>query len=207
VIPRFYPIVDTTATSLRGGQTVGVAEALLDAGARILQYRHKENWTQQHYDDAAAIAELCRGAGAVFVVNDRADYAHLLGAGVHLGQDDLPPVAARKVMGDKALIGFSTHNKRQLVFAEEEPVQYLALGPIFPTESKLKPDPTVGVERLKLLRALTTKPLVAIGGITIENAASVFEAGADSIAILSGFLSDGCEPANVKACAKRWLLR
>jgi thiamine-phosphate pyrophosphorylase len=205
VIPRFYPIVDTAATALHDGEVTEVAKALLDAGVRMLQYRHKENWTQQHYDEAASIAELGRSAGAAFVVNDRADYAHLLEAGVHLGQDDLPPVAARKIMGNVALMGFSTHNRRQLLLGAEEPVQYLAIGPIFPTTSKLKPDPALGLDRLKTFRALTDKPLVAIGGIRLDNAASVFEAGVDAVATISGFLIDGSEAGKVTASAKRWL--
>lgn len=205
MIPRFYPIVDTAVTALHGGKSSEVAEALLAGGVRMLQYRHKDSWTQQHYDDAAAIAELCRSAGATFVVNDHADYAHLLGAGVHLGQGDLPPLAARKIVGDSAVIGFSTHNKRQLSLGTDEPVQYLAIGPIFPTTSKLKPDPVLGLDRLKTFRGVTDKPLVAIGGITLDNAASVFEAGVDSVATISGFLISGGEPAKVTASAKRWL--
>jgi thiamine-phosphate pyrophosphorylase len=204
VIARFYPIVDTAAVAARGGNTVLVAKTLLTAGVRMLQYRHKDNWTQREYDDAAHIAELCRAADAQFVLNDRADYARLFGCGVHLGQDDLPPLAARKVVGD-ASIGFSTHNKRQLTMGDEEPVQYLAIGPIFPTTSKLKPDPVIGLDRLRGLRALTKKSLVAIGGIALENAGSVFEAGVDSVSILSGFLPDDCDPAEISKRSKLWL--
>jgi thiamine-phosphate pyrophosphorylase len=138
-------------------------------------------------------------------VNDRADYAHLLGAGVHLGQDDLPPVAARKVVGNAALMGFSTHNRRQFLLGGEEPVEYIAIGPLFPTTSKLKPDPVLGLDRLKTFRALTHKPVVAIGGIRLDNAATVFEAGVDAVATISGFLIDGGEPSKVTASAKRWL--
>jgi thiamine-phosphate pyrophosphorylase len=204
VIGRFYPIIDTAAVAARGGNPRIVAETLLAAGVRTLQYRHKDSWTQHEYDDAAHIAMLCRSAGALFVVNDRADYAHLIGAGLHLGQDDLSPIAARKV-ATNAIMGFSTHSKRQIILADDEPVQYLALGPIFATFSKLKPDPVVGIDRLKACRGLTKKPLVAIGGITIENAGGVFEAGADSVAILSGFLPGNCDSAEITYRAKRWL--
>jgi thiamine-phosphate pyrophosphorylase len=204
MIARFYPIIDTAAVSARGGNPRNVAETLLAAGVRTLQYRHKDSWTQYEFDDAAYIAELCQSAGALFVVNDRADYAHLLGAGLHLGQDDLSPSAARRVVAS-AVIGFSTHSRQQMMIAEEEPVQYLALGPIFATASKLKPDPVVGLDRLKACRALTKKQLVAIGGITIDNALSVFDAGADSVAIISGFLPGNCDAAQITQRAKRWL--
>lgn len=205
MIPRFYPILDTATLALRKTAAAAIADVLLTAGVGILQYRHKDNWTQRHYEEAAHLAELCRTAGAQFVINDRADYAHLIGAGVHLGQDDLPPVAARRIMGD-AFIGFSTHSKRQLVRGEEEPVRYLAIGPVFATTSKLKPDPVIGIEPLKTLRPLTKKPLVAIGGITLENAGSVFETGIDSVAVLSGFLTEDCKPAGIATCAKKWLM-
>ncbi len=103
------------------------------------------------------------------MVNDRVDFANLLDAAVHLGQTDLPPAAARKIVAD-GVIGFSTHNRVQLELGNEEPVDYLALGPIYTTASKLDPDPVVGVDGLRTLRKLTTKPLVAIGGITLANA-------------------------------------
>jgi thiamine-phosphate pyrophosphorylase len=140
----------------------------------------------------------------LFVLNDRADFAHLLGAALHIGQNDLNPVAARKVMGDEVM-GFSTHNRRQLVRADEEPVEYLSLGPIFPTTSKLKPDPVLGIDALRALRPLTRKPVVAIGGITLENAKQVFDAGADSVAIISGILPEGGDRRAIKRRAEEWL--
>jgi thiamine-phosphate pyrophosphorylase len=121
-------------------------------------------------------------------VNDRADFALLLEAGLHIGQDDLPPRDARKLMGSQASIGFSSHNSRQLCAAGGEPVDYVALGPIFATSSKRNPDAVVGVEELRRLRPLIEKPLVAIGGITLENAAEVLRAGADSVAVIAGLL-------------------
>ena len=116
-LPRFYPILDTTWLETTNAKPLHVAENLLDAGARILQYRHKAHWTQSQFDEAQRIAALCREAGALFVLNDRADYAHLIGAGLHLGQEDLPPVAARRVQGrmqslDTPLtIGSSSHTQ------------------------------------------------------------------------------------------------
>ena len=125
-------------------------------------------------------------AGALFIVNDRADIAKLLDAGLHLGQDDLTPKDARRILSGENIIGFSTHNEQQLRAGDLEPVDYLAIGPIFATTSKQNPDPVVGLDRLRALRTLTKKPLVAIGGITLESAPQVFEAGADSVAIISG---------------------
>ena len=186
-LPRFYPIIDTAVLAKTGVSPMQVAEEAAAAGVEILQYRHKDNWTQATFDEAKAIAAICQEAKILFILNDRADYAHLLGAGLHIGQDDIPPVAARRVIL-KAVLGFSTHNAAQLRRATEEPADYLSLGPIFPTQSKERPDPVVGVDGLRALRILTTKPLVAIGGITLENAASVLAAGASSVAIISGIL-------------------
>jgi len=196
--------VDTGALARRNWSAVAISEALLQAGVKILQYRHKEAWTQTQFDEAKRLAGLANAAGALFVVNDRVDFANLLGAAVHLGQTDLPPVAARKIVAD-GIIGFSTHNGVQVQHADQEPVDYLALGPIYPTASKAQPDPVVGLEGLRTLRELTSKPLVAIGGITIADAAEVLEAGADSIATVAGILP--VELAEVSSLAAEWLRR
>jgi thiamine-phosphate pyrophosphorylase len=188
-LPPFYPIIDS----------VPAAEAALEAGARILQFRHKGFFSRQAFEDASHIAALCRSAGVLFVVNDRADVAMLLNAGLHLGQDDLAPADARRIMPAAAIIGFSTHNERQLRLGDAEPVDYLAIGPIFATASKHNPDPVVGLDRLRTLRLLTQKPLVAIGGITRELAPKVFEAGADSVAVIGDLMPD------VRARAKEWI--
>jgi thiamine-phosphate pyrophosphorylase len=203
-LPRFYPILDTSMLTARECTILDTAKFLIEAGVKVLQYRHKDNWTQAHYDEAATVRTLCHDAGVLFVLNDRADFAHLLGAALHIGQNDLNPVAARKVMGDEVM-GFSTHNRRQLVRADEEPVEYLSLGPIFPTTSKLKPDPVLGIDALRALRPLTRKPVVAIGGITLENAKQVFDAGADSVAIISGILPEGGDRRAIKRRAEEWL--
>jgi thiamine-phosphate pyrophosphorylase len=193
-LPAFYPILDADRVS-----AVPAAEALLEAGARILQFRHKSFFSRSAFQEASRIAELCRGAGALFVVNDRADIAMLLNAGLHLGQDDLAPADARRILPAATIIGFSTHNEDQLRAGDLEPVDYLAIGPIFATGSKQNPDPVVGLDRLRALRQLTQKPLVAIGGITRELAPQVFEAGADSVAILGDLLPD------VRARAEEWI--
>lgn len=185
-LPAFYPILDAD----RVPPAVPAAEALLEAGARIIQFRHKSFFSRKSFEEASRIAELCRSAGALFVMNDRADIAMLLNAALHLGQDDLAPSDARRILPPGSIIGFSTHNEQQLRAGDLEPVDYLAIGPIFATGSKQNPDPVVGLDRLRMLRRLTPKPLVAIGGITRALAPQVFEAGADSVAIISDLLPD-----------------
>ena len=180
------------------------AEVLLDVGVRILQYRHKDDWTQLHFDQAKQLAELCQDAGVLFVLNDRADFARLLRTALHVGQEDLPPVAARQIVSDEVM-GFSTHNAAQLKRADAEPVEYLSIGPIFTTQSKLRPDPVVGIDGLKNLRALTQKPLCAIGGITLANVAEVFAAKADSVALISGIVPEVCSRKALKARTLEWL--
>ncbi|MEE8200495.1 MAG: thiamine phosphate synthase [Candidatus Acidoferrales bacterium] len=123
------------------------------------------------------------------VVNDRADVARLAGAaGVHLGQDDLPPAAARELLGPESLIGWSTHRPEQVERGDSLPVDYLAFGPVFPTATKKDARPVVGCAGLREVRRLTRKPLVAIGGITPDNAAEAIAAGADCVAVISGWL-------------------
>jgi thiamine-phosphate pyrophosphorylase len=195
-IPRFYPILDV-ATAQRHEYTIlTVASEILDAGAKILQLRHKEFFSREMFAAMEEIRELCRQADAILVINDRADIARILAengtrVGVHLGQQDLTPTDVRKapwrdrrMTGPEMLIGFSTHNKTQLRAAEPEPADYLAFGPIFGTSSKQNPDPAVGLDELRRLRPLVSRPLVAIGGITRANALSVLEAGADSVAVI-----------------------
>jgi thiamine-phosphate pyrophosphorylase len=197
--PAFYPVVGA------GPLARAAAEALLEAGARILQFRHKGFFSREVFDDARFLADSCRNAGAMFVVNDRADIAMLLNAALHVGQDDLAPEDARKIMPPSSIIGFSTHNEKQLRDADSEPVDYIAIGPIFKTASKENPDPIVGVEKLRRLRAVTKKPLVAIGGITRDTALSVFEAGADSVAIIGDLFPEPCTRAGLRTRAQEWL--
>ncbi len=203
-LPRFYPILDTIVLSEYGLSVLLAAQALLEAGVRILQYRHKDDWTQAHFDEAERVARLCHEAGVLFVMNDRADFARLLGAALHVGQEDLPPVAARRIINDEVM-GFSTHNRQQLARADEEPVEYLSLGPIFATNSKERPDPVVGVEGLRSLRPPTEKPIVAIGGIDQLNAREVLDAGADSVAVISGLLPESCDHKTLRRRAEEWI--
>jgi thiamine-phosphate pyrophosphorylase len=139
------------------------------------------------------------------VVNDRADYATLLHAGLHLGQDDLLPSDARSLIGDSPTIGYSTHNPDQMRAAASEPVDYVAFGPVFTTDSKDRPDPTVGIEGLRTVRGLTSKPLVAIGGITRANASICWSAGADSVAIIADMLPNPYTQALVRDRMEEWI--
>ena len=201
-LPSFYPILDTEVAARHGIDPVSAAASVLEAGAQILQFRHKGFLSHEVLGQMERIAALCRDARALFVVNDRADLATLLGTALHLGQDDLPPTAARRVTGPETLIGFSTHNERQLRAAQSEPVDYLALGPIFGTGSKQNPDPTVGLDELRRLRPLTERPLVAIGGITRDNARDVLAAGANSLAVIGDLFP---QEGNLRARAGEWL--
>jgi thiamine-phosphate pyrophosphorylase len=204
-LPRVYPILDTAALSRRGFEIVPFARALLDGGAKILQFRHKGHFSRALFETMTSIAALARGAGAAFVVNDRADLAALLGAGLHLGQDDLPPALARRVAGEAALIGYSTHNARQLEAADAEPVSYLAIGPVFATPSKEKPDPALGLESLPALRALAKKPLVAIGGINRKTAPAILAAGVDSVAVIGDILPEVTSYTAARLRMEEWL--
>ncbi len=189
-LPAFYPILDPLQVAKYGLDAMDVARALLAAGVEWFQFRHKGPYTRTDYDLAAELGRLVHEAGAQYVINDRVDIALMVGAdGVHVGQDDLPPSAVRKIAGDRLFIGYSTHNEKQLRAGDKEPVDYLALGPLFGTTSKENPDPVVGVAELARLRPLSSKPLVAIGGITRKSAEEAFAAGADSVAILSDFLA------------------
>lgn len=206
-LPRVYPILDSAALERRGIPLEAAAAAFLEGGAEILQLRHKGHWSREIFESGKKIAALCRETGAAFVVNDRADFAMLLGAGLHVGQDDLPPRDARKLMGTDAWLGFSSHNPTQLCAGAGEPVDYVALGPIFTTGSKENPDPLVGVEELARCRALLEKPLVAIGGITLENAAEVWAAGADSVAVIGGLLPDESTSRALRERMELWRTR
>ncbi|MGO9269797.1 MAG: thiamine phosphate synthase [Terriglobia bacterium] len=185
--PRLYAIIDLAHTGDRA--PVEVATTLLEAGVALIQYRSKHRSSREMYEDCLAIHERVRRAGGVFIVNDRADVALAVNAdGVHLGQDDLPVELARGVLGPGKWVGYSTHNLAQVCEADELSADYIAFGPIFPTGSKENPEPVVGLAGLAEARKVTRKPLVAIGGVTLENARAVMEAGADSVAVIGGLL-------------------
>jgi len=205
-LPRIYPILDTETIEARQFSVTRAAAAFLEGGAGILQLRHKRHWGRAMFDAAREIARMCREAGALFIVDDRADIAMLLEAGLHIGQDDLAPRDARRLMGSDAVIGFSSHNVRQVCTAGGEPVDYVAFGPVFPTASKRNPDPVIGVEGLKECRALVEKPLVAIGGISRETAAAVLAAGADSLAVIGDLLPAELTSLSLRQRMEEWQL-
>jgi thiamine-phosphate pyrophosphorylase len=185
--PFAYPIVD--AGRLHGRDPAFVVDSLARAGARLIQLRVKGLSDRRWLAMAGAALAAARASGAYLVVNDRADIARIAGAdGLHVGQDDLAGTDARTVVGPGVLLGVSTHNLDQLAAAATEAVDYVAIGPVFPTRTKDNPDPVVGLEMVRRARAATTRPLVAIGGITRANARSVVEAGADGVAVISDLL-------------------
>ena len=179
-----------------------VLDDLLSAGVKLFQYRDKQASSRELFQECAEMAERVRQAKAIFIVNDRADVARAVEAdGVHLGQDDLPIELARRVLKPSQWIGCSTHNLTQVREADKSPADYIAFGPIFPTRSKERPDPIVGLIGLRQAREATRKPLVAIGGLTVENARAAIEAGADSVAVISDLV--GAE--DVAARAREYL--
>jgi thiamine-phosphate pyrophosphorylase len=203
-LPRVYPILDTESLAAREIRVETAAGAFLEGGAVILQIRHKSHWTRAVFDSARAVSRLCREAGATLIVNDRADIALLLEAGVHVGQDDLAPRDVRTLIGPDPPLGFSSHNMRQLVAAGGEPVDYVAFGPVFPTASKQNPDPVVGVDEIRRCRPLLDKPLVAIGGVSLDNARAVLDAGADSLAIIAGLIPESPTPQSLRRRMEQW---
>jgi thiamine-phosphate pyrophosphorylase len=203
-LPRLYPILDTKALAQRGVEWRVAAAAWLEGGAGILQIRHKGHWSREAFAAAQDVARFCREAGAELIVDDRADFALLLEAGLHVGQDDLSPRDARRLLGPDPLIGFSSHNIQQLSAAGGEPVNYVALGPIFATTSKLNPDPVVGLEELRRLRPLMEKPLVAIGGLTRANAPDALRAGADSLAVIGDLIPPDVNSRTLRERMEEW---
>ncbi len=194
-LPRLYPITDAKLTGLTHAEQTS---RLIEGGAQIVQIREKHATPREFLAAAKAAVEVAARHQIPLIINDRADIALMVGAaGVHLGQDDLPPAAARGILGPGAIIGYSTHNLEQAKLASAMPIDYLAIGPIFSTASKEKPDPVVGLEGLReVRRAVPELPLVAIGGITIESAREVLAAGADSVAVIGALLA---EPAEIEA--------
>jgi thiamine-phosphate pyrophosphorylase len=167
-----------------------VVEAWLTAGVRLLQLRAKTMAGGPMLELADRIQRHVSAAGALFVVNDRADIARMCrAAGVHVGQDDLAPEDVRRVVGDTALVGLSTHNVGQLRAAASAPVDYVAVGPVYGTSSKERPDPVVGLDGVRSAKAIVEdRPLVAIGGITLDRAPALIAAGADVVAVIADLL-------------------
>jgi thiamine-phosphate pyrophosphorylase len=186
VLPRLYVILDAALVTT---SETDCAQRLADVGVRLLQYRNKVASAGELLESSKKLAELLLPQGVTFVVNDRADVAALAGAnGVHVGQEDLGVEGARRVVGAGKIVGVSTHNLEQFKRAAPSSADYVAVGPIFTTATKENPDPVVGMELIRTFRTLTDKPIVAIGGITLERAAATIEAGADSVAVISDIL-------------------
>lgn len=182
-LPKLYPITDTRLSGLTHAEQV---ERLAAGGATIVQVREKLASPRDFYDAAREAMRVARALGVRLIINDRVDIALAVDAdGVHLGQDDLPPRRARELVGSNRIVGYSTHNVEQALEADSTPVDYLAIGPVFQTRTKEKADPVVGFELIGELKSRLTKPLVAIGGITLETAPAVIAAGADSVAVIS----------------------
>ena len=191
-LPRLYPIVDEELLRARGFAVGRVAEELKAAGATLLQYRNKVGAPQAILRDAAMIWEVFAGSGCRLIMNDRADLVAPAGfGGVHVGQGDLSPDDARRVVGAERWVGVSTHNDEQVRIANETSADYVAVGPVFATGTKSDAEAVIGLEGVRRARALTRKPIVAIGGITRANAKSVIDAGADSVAVISALLVEG----------------
>ena len=188
-LPRLYPILDSSQFSDRDA-LFAAAEEIADGGVTLLQYRNKTGSARQILEVACELKSRI-GNSVTLIMNDRADLC--LAAtydGLHVGQEDLSPEGARRVIGPELWLGVSTHNPEQIKEADATSADYIAIGPVFVTSSKERPDPVIGVEGVRQARQLTRKPLVAIGGITRANALEVIQAGADSVAVISDLVRD-----------------
>jgi thiamine-phosphate pyrophosphorylase len=187
VFPRLYAIIDP---SLLTSSELDLAAALAESGVELIQYRNKTASSRQFFEISQRLTNALKPRGVRFIVNDRADIALLSGAGgVHVGQEDLGVEDARAICGPDRWVGVSTHTLEQVAGANLTSADYIAFGPIFPTATKKNPDPVVGIDLLRQVRKMTKKPIVAIGGITLERAAEVYRAGADSLAVIRDLIS------------------
>lgn len=187
-LPRLYAILNAHDFA-DAAAVVAFAEELIAGGCSLIQYRNKSGDARTMLEQAKALKQAV-GGKARLIMNDRADLALMADLdGVHVGQDDLSPEGARRVIGNGLWLGVSTHNPEQVLKADATSADYIAIGPVFGTLSKANPDPVVGLEGVRRARELTRKPLVAIGGITRGNCRSVVEAGADSVAVISDLVN------------------
>ncbi len=186
---RLYAILDAASCTRRGVNLLATAQAWRDAGIRLLQYRDKQGSDAEVLRNATALSKVFADSNAILILNDRVHlFSQTAFHGVHVGQTDTNIHDVRRMVGPQAIVGISTHNPEQLRGAEGKAISYAAVGPVYRTGTKLDADPVVGLEGVRAARALTEKPLVAIGGITRENAREVLAAGADSVAVISGLL-------------------
>jgi thiamine-phosphate pyrophosphorylase len=200
-LPKIYPITDRQLSGLSHAEQV---ERLIDGGATFIQLREKHMSPIDFLGEAEAAAKVADNNSVTLIINDRVDIAMAIGArGVHLGQDDMPVEAARSLVRDDALIGFSTHTQQQMEAAVRQPIDYVAFGPVFTTRTKQDPDPTVGLEQLRAVKNIAAEvPLVAIGGITAANVQAVLQAGADSVAVIASVVG---EPSKIEQNMRRML--
>lgn len=186
VLPPVYAITDQ---SLTGVSHLELVQQLIAGGATLIQVRDKEIDGRTWYDIARQIMDYARPRGVKIIINDRVDIALAVDAdGVHVGQEDLPPAAARQLLGPSKIIGYSTHSLDQALNADQLPVDYIAVGPVFRTQTKENPSPVVGLELVRAVTAQVSKPVVAIGGIPANRVSEVLQAGAASVALISGLL-------------------
>ncbi len=187
-LSRIYPITNTEISTFSHVEQV---EQFIAGGAKLIQLRDKKSSSVEFYEQAKLAVNLANKHNVTLLINDRVDIALVVHAdGVHLGQNDLPPLEARKLLGESAIIGYSTHTISQAIAATKLPINYIAIGPIFATTTKENPDEIVGLEGLKKVReAIGNFPIVAIGGITLENAAEVLQF-ADSVAVIGAILKN-----------------
>jgi len=187
LFPALYAIIDP---AFAPEPPVDFALKLVDAGVELIQLRDKAASGRKIHDEASELVAHLSPRGVRIIVNDRPDIAAMVGAGgVHVGQEDLPVEEARRICGRSLWVGISTHNIEQFREAALTSADYIAVGPVFPTAAKENPDPVVGLDFVRSVRSLTPKAIVAIGGITVESAADVFRAGADSVAVIRDLLS------------------
>jgi len=192
ILPHLYPILDAELLAARNVSLACVASELRAAGITLLQYRDKNGSPQEILHACAILRKAFSSSPCRLILNDRADLAILASFdGVHVGQGDLSPEDARRIVGPDLIVGVSTHTYEQVRIADQSCADYIAVGPVFVTRSKRNPDPVIGLEGVRRARSLTQKPLVAIGGLTRSNARSVTDAGATSISVISALFADG----------------
>jgi thiamine-phosphate pyrophosphorylase len=188
ILSGLYVILDPSCSPTR--PLVDILKEAAEAGVRLFQYRNKSASMKEAYGEALELRRAASECDVTFIVNDRCDLASAVDAdGVHVGQDDLPYEYARRIMGPHKLIGLSTHNPEQVMEADKLKPDYIGFGPIFKPGSKRDHDPVVGIQGLTMVRPLTSLPVFAIGGITVQNAEAVFKAGADGVAVISAIMN------------------
>lgn len=207
-LPKLYAILDTETCVRRGFALLTVARVFRDAGISLLQYRDKQGSDDEVLQNASALSTVFAGTGATLILNDRVHlFSQTAFHGVHVGQTDRSISEVRAIVGPEAIVGLSTHNPQQLRDADTQAISYAAMGPVYATTTKLDADPVVGLEAVRTARTLTQKPLVAIGGITRDNAPDVLATGVDFVSVITGLLPPEGAPLSAVAETVRDFLR